>query len=346
MKKCLIIGQGIAGTCLAFCLLNHGCAVKIVDAGLRESSSRVAAGVINPITGRRLVKTWLAEILIDHADQFYRAIAEELEQNFMHKTRIFFALSNKSLEKQWLLRTGDPEYEKYLGKETGSPSPALRHLRFGMVQGGMKVDLNALLKSARTWFEKRDLLRKESFNCETMHFDGGYPEFEGVRYDHVVFCEGYQMASNSYFRWLPLNAVKGEVLICRIPDLVVTDIVKAGVTIVPLEQNKYWVGSTYIWDDTDPDPTQEGRLTLMEKLDRALKCDFEIIEHLAGVRPSTHDRRPFVGTHPEQSRIAVLNGLGTKGASLAPWCAGILVDHLLYGKGIPEEADVRRFWKR
>ena len=51
----LIIGQGLAGSLLAWELIQRRCSVVVVDNG-NENASQIAAGLINPITGMRFVK--------------------------------------------------------------------------------------------------------------------------------------------------------------------------------------------------------------------------------------------------------------------------------------------------
>jgi len=53
----LIIGQGIAGTMVAQTLEKAGKSFLILEDDHAHSSSIVAAGTINPVTGRKYVKT-------------------------------------------------------------------------------------------------------------------------------------------------------------------------------------------------------------------------------------------------------------------------------------------------
>ena len=57
------------------------------------------------------------------------------------------------------------------------------------------------------------------------------------------------------------------------------------------------------------------------------------------------ERRPFVGLHPKFSNIGILNGMGTKGVMLAPYFSNHFIEHLLDGKALDKEVDVRRFLK-
>jgi glycine/D-amino acid oxidase-like deaminating enzyme len=74
-----------------------------------------------------------------------------------------------------------------------------------------------------------------------------------------------------------------------------------------------------------------------------LKVPFKVLFQKAAVRPATVERRPFVGLHPKNNNIGLLNGMGTKGTSLAPFLAHQLVQHLLYGIPLMDEVNIKRF---
>ena len=76
-----------------------------------------------------------------------------------------------------------------------------------------------------------------------------------------------------------------------------------------------------------------------------LKIPFTITEHFCSIRPATLERRPFVGFHPLHPNIGILNGMGTKGCSLAPFFARQLVDNICYNNPINREVDIKRFEK-
>jgi glycine/D-amino acid oxidase-like deaminating enzyme len=67
------------------------------------------------------------------------------------------------------------------------------------------------------------------------------------------------------------------------------------------------------------------------------------VDHVASVRPATLERRPFVGLHPAYPAVGILNGMGTKGCSLAPWFARQLAELLGNGQAVMGQADVQRF---
>nr|MBX2815191.1 FAD-dependent oxidoreductase [Saprospiraceae bacterium] len=66
---------------------------------------------------------------------------------------------------------------------------------------------------------------------------------------------------------------------------------------------------------------------------------------LTGVRPTTPDRRPFLGQSSDQPGLFILNGLGTKGLSLAPYLSKVLIQWMDFGIMPPPEIVASRFLK-
>ena len=122
-------------------------------------------------------------------------------------------------------------------------------------------------------------------------------------------------------------------------------IIKASVFVLPLGNDLYKVGATYSWEDKTNLPTEEGKKQLLDKIKEVLQCDFEIVEHLAGIRPTVADRKPLVGTHPKYPNLHVLNGLGTRGVMIGPDMAKQLFENIELEKPIDSAADIMRFKK-
>jgi glycine/D-amino acid oxidase-like deaminating enzyme len=165
-----------------------------------------------------------------------------------------------------------------------------------------------------------------------------------ARYDHIICCEGWRARHNPYFRYLPHGGNKGEVLIVKTTAPVLDRMFKHRIFLVPLADGTYWVGATSENQFPDDSPTPVNRQFLEDRLAEILTgTDYEIVNHRAAVRPTVKDRRMIIGTHPDFPKLHILNGLGTKGASLAPLGSRWLVEHLLEGTAIPGEVDIRRF---
>ena len=114
---------------------------------------------------------------------------------------------------------------------------------------------------------------------------------------------------------------------------------------LPLDPHKCLVGSTYEVNDVNLEPTVKGRKKLVEGLKDMLIRDYEITGHRVGIRPATIDRRPMLGTHPRIPNVAIFNGLGSKGVSLAPFFSNEMAQYLENGKELDAEISVTRFFR-
>ncbi len=341
----LIVGQGIAGSLLAWHLEKAKQPYLIIDNNHQTSASKIAAGIINPITGRRFVKSWMIDTFLPFAKSTYQEIEKELGiQVWQDMDIIRFFMSNAE-GNNWLTKTTLEGYDQYLKKEKNAHF--LHHYindeaGFGTVVGA-KVDLGKVIKNFQNYFQNKGVLIAESFDYEQLEIEPNKVIYKEISARKVIFCEGYAAFRNPWFAHLPYESAKGEALILRIPNLETPDIIKKHFFIVPLENDLFWFGSNYEWDDLSNEPTEIGRNYLEKELKQILKVDFEIVNHLAAVRPVLKDRRPAIGLHPNNDHIAFFNGLGTKGTSIAPYWANEMVQFLTKGKTLPEEVNVRRF---
>ena len=179
-----------------------------------------------------------------------------------------------------------------------------------------------------------------------MEVNEKYISYEGIRAKKILFAEGFGIHSNPYFNQLPLDGTKGELFIIKAPELQLTDIINTSVFILPLGDNLFKVGATYNWEDKTDVPTAEGREELVSRIKEILQCDFEIISHYAGVRPTVKDRKPLIGIHELHKNMLVLNGLGTRGVMLGPYCSKMLFEFSENEKEIPLSYSIKRFEKK
>jgi len=343
----LIVGQGIAGSLLAYVLMQSGKTVLVIDDHHRSSSSKAAAGIVNPITGRRYVKSWRVDDLLPVAKQMYQELETLLNIAIFHPRRILRTMSNAKEENDWLGRTAEPGYAPYIADEAALGAYAKKTqsaFGYGEVLRGGQVDLPLLIEHFRKYLVQSDALLEQQFNFDELEI---LPE--GVRYrnftaEKIIFCEGANVKQNPFFNYLPLEGNKGQSLIVRISGAGFEKILKQQVFIVPLaEPDLYWIGSTYERQYDDDQPTEQGFRYLQERLQQVLRIPFEVVEHMAAVRPTVSDRRPLLGLHPEFSQLGIFNGLGTKGASLGPFWAKHFVSFLLHDQPLDEAVDIQRF---
>jgi glycine/D-amino acid oxidase-like deaminating enzyme len=339
----LIIGQGIAGTVLSHTLMEAECSVMVIDEYKPNSASRIAAGVINPVSGRRFTISWQYDDIYPVAVQTYRRLEELLKVPIFKERDIWNVLPSEQLKEAFMERTSglaymhvpetDP-YERWLNQPFGAA-----------VIKGATVLLQNLLPAWRNYLKEQGALREERFDVNALKISDRI-QYKDITANHIIFCEGAATTSNPWFNTIPFLLNKGEVLKVRIPDFNTEDIVKRSITLVPQEKEIYWAGATFAWDYKDELPTSDKREYLEAGLQQLLKVPYEVLEQQAGVRPSGTDRRPIMGLHPEHPALGIFNGLGTKGTSLAPAMAAQFASHLLEDKPLWPEIDIKRFFNR
>jgi glycine oxidase len=348
---CLIVGQGIAGTVLAFTLQQRGWRVLVADPGEPHSASQIAAGLVNPITGHRLVKTWLADELFPFLHQFYPALEKQLEGRFFYPRPLYRPFESVAHQNQALADLAEARYAPYL-----RPAPPaedygrLVHDPFGGVevaQAGL-VDTAALLTAAQAYLRARDAFRPAPVPDDALEIGPTAVRWQGITAKLVVFCRGWHEARSQFWSWLPFRPVKGEILLGQLEGPNFSAILNRGCWVAPPTQpgGLYKVGATYHWQTLDTQPTEAARQELTQKLNSLLKPAFRQTGQVAGVRPATADRKPFLGQHPQWPNLFIFGGLGTKGVSLAPFLAAHLAAHLAEGAPLLPAVDVARYWPK
>lgn len=343
--RVLIIGQGISGTWLSYWLNQSGAEVVVLDEPSPNTSTRVASGVINPVTGRQVVTTWLADELLPFAEKNYTEIGAAIGSGVIRNCGILAFPPSEQMRDAYAQKMGEGSPYVHPVAETESWEDLFR-FAFGAVHilPAYWVDLQTLLSGWRQWLLAKGQLREERFEEAFLQVHDGGITYKEIEADYVFYCDGIHTARSTYWAGLPFSFNKGEALIADIPGLPFGQIYKFGIsTLVPWHDGKWWVGSTYDNRFTDNLPTEAFRNRTIQFLEQTLNIPFTISNHMAAIRPATVERRPFAGLHPHAKRVGILGGLGTKGVSLAPWLAQQLAAHLCAGKPIEPLADVNRF---
>jgi len=340
----LIIGQGLAGSMLAWQLMAEGQQVMVIADEKLNAASRAAAGLFNPVTGKRLVLQPHAELIIPEARAFYRQLEAHFNQPLFHEKEMLRVISTKSETEAYEKRCKDPAYAPYLGETL--PSPSMLNPAFELLEQKQTgyLDTNRLLDCLKT-----DLQSQRSFHACRFIYNELTVTTESIRYREIrarriIFCEGYMGMFNPWFKWLPFQPAKGEILTLKTSKPISDRIINAGKWLLPLEHGNYKTGATYERDLSNTEPTQAGYREVVDSMQKMLSkpVEFELLHHQAGVRPNTRDKQPFIGLHPEQPRIGIFNGFGSKGSMLIPYYSQAFAHHLIDGSPIPAEADICR----
>ncbi|MBK7467511.1 MAG: FAD-binding oxidoreductase [Saprospiraceae bacterium] len=342
----LIVGGGIAGALLAYALVESGKSVKLVHASINGEASPISAGLINPITGQRFVKTWQWELLHQVFVDFYTKLELDLQCNLLRSISIFQYLNSIEEENQCASRMLDIEYQNYLEFDKSKVNendifPLLK------INRAYLLDINLLLKKIFIYLEQKGVLFIEKFDYsdfDPVHLVWKKFEIKGG----VVFSEGAFVMDNPFFQNLPFMAVKGHRSIVESKDyLFDNNVFKLNYSIIPIDKHRYWIGSNYEFNNRSVELNKEeceAQRNFIEN--NVILPRSTIVNQTIGIRPAMRDRRPVVGSHPDYKRIYIINGLGTKGSSLAPYCVTQLVKYMLNGENVDKEIHIKRFiWK-
>ncbi|AHF15373.1 NAD(P)/FAD-dependent oxidoreductase [Niabella soli] len=344
-KKIIIVGQGISGTFLSWFCYTTGIDFIVIDAEKENTPSRVAAGIINPVTGRRVVKVWLDDILLPFAEKAYAAIGSFLGINAITQTSIVEFFPNPFMRESFLKRLSEKEDYIRLFDDDRAFTPYFNfEFGAGSVEPAYIVNMAALLPAWRNFLKTEHKLIEKSFDHSLLKTTAANVQYESFQADTVIFCDGAAGAANPYFSLLPFSLNKGEAIIIEAPELPADHLYKKSLLLAPLQEpGLFWTGTNYTWEFDNENPTKEFYASITGALKQWLKVPFKIVGHKAAIRPATMERRPFAGFHPVHKNVGILNGMGSKGCSLAPYFAYQLVENIARQQPLLKEADIARF---
>lgn len=340
----LIIGQGLAGSALAWELLQRGKSIMVFDAPANNQASSVAAGLCNPITGKMMTKTWKADVVFPFLKKFYSHAGKVLGGNFFSPLPIYHPFASVEEKRQWEQKSKTEELMKFVLKfhDRQAYSQVVNPL------GGIEFAQSGYL-NVGPWLEaiRRFLIGNNSYREDFFQEDaliaGESVLYKELHANKVIVCNGLSALESKWFKWVPLKPLKGETLDVKM-QTTPERIFNHGVYLVPAgEENMYKVGSTYQHPPFQEGPTAEAREEMQSKLRELTRLPFEIVHQNWGIRPTTPDRRPVLGHHPANKNVIIFNGLGTKGVSLAPYFAHRLANWLEQSTELPAEVNINRF---
>tara|TARA_B100001093_G_scaffold98757_1_gene90764 strand:+ start:8351 stop:9400 length:1050 start_codon:yes stop_codon:yes gene_type:complete len=340
----LIVGQGLAGSLLAWHLLSRGQRVLVVDPEEEVTSSKVAAGLVTPLAGNRFnIPKGLSERL-DYAHSFYWSAEETTRSHFFHHQRIARLFRSKDERETWEARIAeDPgAYKKFSGPSSLQNNKILApHGSFEMKGGGW-MDLPKFLSATRYHLLERLGYAIGLIDPDEVEVEENFVKWKNIEADGIIFAQGWQGNQNRFFDWIPIRPTAGDILDLTIPEISdVSHIINSGGWLIPKGEGAFRAGSTYRHDLDDPYGYDEGRTEVIKKVNQLTRAPFEVSSQRTGIRPVIRRSQVFMGRHPSQSRIFFFNGLGSKGVLNGPWHANRLVDYILDEVPLPECSDIR-----
>lgn len=344
MVDYIIVGAGLAGISFTETLLLNKKSFVVFD-NHSQNSTKIAGGLYNPVILKRFSQVWNANEQLEIAEKFFQTVEQKLNVQLDYKIPIYRKFFSVEEQNNWFTASDKPNLSPFLSttivhkKYTSIDSP----YGYGKVLHTGYVDTAVLLNHYHDYLQKSNFLIQSEFNYNELKIFDDHLEYKDIKAKHIVFAEGFGMHSNPYFNYLPLDGTKGELLIIKATDLDLDVILNTSVFILPLGDDLYKVGATYNWEDKTSLPTEEGKKELIERIKEIINCDFEIVEHFAGVRPTVKDRRPLLGTHFNHKNLHILNGLGTRGVMLGPAMALDLFEYIENQKPLERAIDIKRY---
>lgn len=343
----IIVGQGIAGSVLAISLIKSGYTICLINQPNLSLSSRVAAGIWNPVVFKRLTKSWLADDLVPELISFYGFFEKETTTQLLHHRHIIKPFTEEQEKNLWLKKsqTGNQFLDTTAYTDLKLTEKQIISSYSKVLQAG-NLDIPTFLKATKNYIQQTQTYIEEGFNYGQLKIENNQIEYNQIVSKQIVFCDGYLIQQNPFFNWIPMKPAKGETLTISCDEILLQpDILNKGIFIMPLGNKTYKIGATYEWENLNDDPTEKGRSELEQKLNAIIQSPYTILKQEAGVRPSVIDRRPVVGPHPDHNNIYCFNGFGTKAVMLAPYFAKQLIHFIQNGTIINPEVDPIRFKK-
>jgi glycine/D-amino acid oxidase-like deaminating enzyme len=338
----LIIGQGLAGSLLGWELISRGCKVLVVDNGL-ENASLCAAGLINPITGMRFVKSAQLDVLLPIAKNYYQRLSDFFQQDFYIEKNMLRIFRSEKERQNAQKRLTDLSYQAYLGQviettEFNAPFGIIEQTQTGYLL------TQALLSVLKQFFMAQQSYQKLQLDYREIQLE---PElsWRGIKPKQIIFCEGYRLRDNPWFSALPLQPAKGEILTLETSQPLLDNILNYGHWLIPLGKNLCRTGATFDPVQLDTFCTTTAKNLLLNSLQHILPhtATAKLIRQQANIRPCTLDKHAFLGHHPRYPHLAVFNGFGAKGSLQIPYYAQQFADNFLQNKPLETWVDIQRY---
>jgi glycine/D-amino acid oxidase-like deaminating enzyme len=327
-QKFVIVGHGLAGAVLSQALDEMEQELVVLEAGMADSASRVSAGLINPFIGPKLNIPEDFSLCMDENQNFFKKREEKYGQKFLEPIELYRIFSLCKQKERWC-ETNDLYRKKTL---TGYECSQIGvHALFGAGKSNAwKLRSLDFIKHSKTLFQSKGRYLIE--------------EFDPYKWKNwqVIFCDGFRGVQNQWFKYLPFAPAQGDVI--TIKTNLNLNLSNGTWHLTENKGDLARIGSTWKHTDIESGPTLEARKEIFRKIDYLPKIkEKQIVSHLSGVRSSTLDRQPFLGTHPEIKNYHIFNGFGSRGCTTIALSARQLAFHLTQGIPLPDKKDIRRF---
>lgn len=361
----LIIGQGLAGSILAYILLERKQNVLVLDIPSLQHCSKVAAGICNPITGRNLVRTWKSKELFSFLNDFYPKLEKQFNQKFFFNIPVYRPFQNLEQQQDWSAHEDKINEEvifpkdRFLGENINDEFGGL------LIKNGGHLRTDIFLERIKNYLIEKESYQEELFDFEKLKTENNTIIYKNIEAKNIVFCRGAADKTNPFFEKLPFFPAKGEILHVELenshPKTIENlnqIILNKGCWLVPFQNKENYLkskvkevsiplfrtGSNYDHKDLTLEPTEKAKEQIESKLKTVLNVDYHIKKQEVGIRPATRTRKPLIGTHKDFKHIHIFNGFGAKGSSMIPYFAHQFSEYLLGNGELDREVRVEKWF--
>ncbi|WP_038363626.1 NAD(P)/FAD-dependent oxidoreductase [Borrelia persica] len=339
-----IIGGGIAGSTLTYEIIQRKKSVILFDDG-KDKATTVAGGLINPIMGRKMNIAWKEAEIFTFAIQYYKSMEKNIHCNFFKENHIFRPFTTKTQKGELLSKiNNDANLKDFIIEiKNDRINNFSNDNDGGILINGATINTNLYINNLKKYFIKYHKYIEKEINHKNIKINEKFFTINKLKFKKIIFTKGYKEKIEGFFSYLPFKLAKGEMLIIEIQGLNLKEIYNRHVSLIPLKNNKYYLGGTYEWQTLDKSTNEWAKAELLEKLKKITNLNYKVIEHKAHIRPSTLDREPFIGEHPQYKNIFILNGFGTRGISMAPYLSKKILDYIENKSNLPTYYDIKRY---
>lgn len=350
-----IMGAGIAGLSMAGKLIDCGASVCLIDTGdIASGASGTPLGMANPATGRYGNKVWNAEECLKSITADLELVQDSTSDSFFKNTGILRPAQDEKMAERMKENSTDGWPEGWCSwldqKEIHEINPELNCVQGGMwLPKGITVNVGKFLNNKARYLEQKGLVLQAkatySIDLDSSPFAISIGN-EKISAEHIIYATGDKTAATEPWDFLPLHPVKGQIAVFETPKAADFDYsISALGYIASISKNRFVAGSTYEHNFDHDQPDEDGLKYLVKRLGKVYPSLFEeavLVNQWAGVRATTQNRKPFLGSHPEIDRIYVFTGLGSKGLMYSNYMSTLLADHIIEDHSLPKEISVAR----
>lgn len=339
----ILVGLGIAGICFSEQLQQHNSSFIAIDNG-HKGATAMSGGVFNPTVLKRFNAAWNTAEFYPVAVPFYQQLSEKLKQDIYIEMSILRVFKSVEEQNNWSVASDKRDLQQFLSpKFVQNENPSITEsFGFGEVIGTARIDTTKLLNKYRNYLDRHEILLSEEFNFEELQIEENRIVYKNITAKKIIFCDGPNVLHNPFFPTKAIIPNKGEYLIIKAPDLNLQLLMKGSMYIIPLGDSLYKVGATFGANDDSKDPSIKAKEEIISKLKAMISCPFEVVGHTVGIRPTTRDRKPLLGSFLNNPRIVFFNGLGSRGFTMAPLLSQIIYKNVSKGAPIPSDMDIKR----